>query len=184
MLKDEILNNIDMLDIFRQYGFKPNRGGFICCPFHKEKTASLKAYGNNKRFKCFGCGKGGNIIDFVMELFNIDFKQALARLAYDFNISANINGYSELRRQNEALERRRAEQDEKERKAEESENLYYDLLMYWERLNSMTSAFAKKRGKFEVDWASKEIALAYIKKPYIEYLLDLYDSRERRFGCG
>ena len=89
-----------------------------------------------------------------------------------------------MRRQNEALERRRQEQAEKERRAEETENIYYDLLMYWERLNNITTAFAKKRGKFEADWASKEIALAYVRKAYAEYLLDLYDSRERRFGCG
>lgn len=184
MLKDEIINNVKMQDIFRQYGFNPNRGGFICCPFHREKTASLKAYKNDTRFKCFGCGASGSVIDFVMRLFNIDFRQALARLSYDFNISNNIGGYADLRRQNEVLERRRQEQAEKERRAEEAENIYYDLLMYWERLNNITTAFAKKRGKFEVDWASKEIALAYIKKPYIEYLLDLYDSRERRFGCG
>lgn len=184
MLKDEIIDNVKMQDIFRQYGFKPNRGGFICCPFHREKTASLKAYSNDTRFKCFGCGASGNVIDFVMRLFNIDFRQALARMSYDFGISSYTSGYADLRRQNEALERRRQEQAEKERKAAETEELYYDLLMYWEKLNKITSAFAKKRGKFETDWASKEIALAYVRKAYTEYLMDLYDSRERRFCCG
>lgn len=184
MLKDEILCNIDMNDIFMQYGFKPNRGGFIRCPFHKEKTASLKAYSNNKRFKCFGCGKGGNVIDFVMELFNIDFKQAIARLAYDFNISTGVQDYAAVRRQNEELYRRKAEQAERERRAEEAENIYFDLIMIWERLNNITVSFEQNRVDFKSNEVCREVYSAYIQKEYAEYLMDLYNGRERRFGCG
>lgn len=180
MLRDEILDNVRMQDIFNKYGFIPNRSGFIRCPFHKEKTASLSAYKNDTRFKCFGCGKGGNVIDFVMELFNIDFRQAIARLAYDFNISDNATEYAAVRRQNDEFYRRRAEQEEKERKAEEAQEIYYDLLMLWERLNGITDSFEQNRA----DFSSEEIYSAYIQKEVAEYLMDLYNSRERRFCCG
>lgn len=46
------------------YGYRPNRGGYICCPFHGEKTASLKLHKSG--WYCYGCGVGGSVIDFVM----------------------------------------------------------------------------------------------------------------------
>lgn len=59
---------------------KMNAAGFICCPFHKEKTPSMKIY-EGKRYFCFGgCGTGGDTIDFVMKLFNIDFIKAVKKI--------------------------------------------------------------------------------------------------------
>ena len=47
------------------------------CPFHSEKSASFVIYPTNT-YNCFGCGENGDVIDFVMKLNNIDFKEALA----------------------------------------------------------------------------------------------------------
>lgn len=69
-----------------KYGFEPNRAGYISCPFHTEKTASLKLYPDSGGWHCFGCGRGGSIVDFVMELFSISFPQALLRLNEDFGL--------------------------------------------------------------------------------------------------
>lgn len=63
---DIIKGSLTMRDIFAKYGFEQNRAGFIVCPFHSEKTASLGTYANDKRWKCFGCGAGGDVISFVM----------------------------------------------------------------------------------------------------------------------
>ena len=98
--------------VVRQYGFKPNRGGFISCPFHQEKTPSLKIYKQPGRgFHCFGCGAGGSVIDFVMSLFGIPFPAALVRLNADFNLG--LTGYrpdpKEVRRLK--AERLRAERE-------------------------------------------------------------------------
>ena len=71
---DEITSRINMEDIFNEYGFKPNRAGFISCPFHSEKTASLKMYANKQRFKCFGCGEGGDVFTFLMKFNNQTFE--------------------------------------------------------------------------------------------------------------
>ena len=65
MTKEEIKDLYSMKDILERYGLqKPNRAGFICCPFHKEKTASMKIY--KRDFNCFGCGANGDIFTFVM----------------------------------------------------------------------------------------------------------------------
>lgn len=74
-----------MVDAVVRYGYKPNKDGFIICPFHKEKTASMRIY--NKSFYCYGCGKGGDIFNFVQGLFNIKPYEALQRIQSDFGIS-------------------------------------------------------------------------------------------------
>lgn len=57
------------------YGYKPNRGGYICCPFHGEKTASLKLHKSG--WYCYGCGVGGSVIDFVMRHDGCSFTAAV-----------------------------------------------------------------------------------------------------------
>lgn len=58
---------------------KPNRAGFISCPFHTEKSASCKLYKDN-RFHCFGCQADGDVIDFVMKQEGIDFLTAVKKI--------------------------------------------------------------------------------------------------------
>jgi 5S rRNA maturation endonuclease (ribonuclease M5) len=54
------------------------------CPFHQEKTPSFKVFnhGNGDRFQCFGCGARGDVVDLVMKVRGLDFKEALAFLGH------------------------------------------------------------------------------------------------------
>lgn len=61
------------------YGFTPDRHSFICCPFHGEKTASMRLY--EDYFHCFGCGAHGDIINFVQRLKNTGALEAAKELA-------------------------------------------------------------------------------------------------------
>ena len=79
-----IKQSLTMQEIACFYGFKPNRQNYIPCPFHSEKTASLRLY--DKSFYCFGCGTGGDFIKFVQLYFNISFAQALIRINSDFRL--------------------------------------------------------------------------------------------------
>lgn len=81
-----IVQSVPMQDAVARYGFGPNKAGYIKCPFHAEKTASLKIYPGSRGWHCFGCGAGGDVIDFVKLLHGVDFKQALSILNADFGL--------------------------------------------------------------------------------------------------
>ena len=84
---NEIKSRLSMRQVAERYGIEIERGGFCVCPFHSEKTASLKLYSEpGKGFCCFGCGAAGSVIDFVMLLFHIGFRQAVIRIGTDFGI--------------------------------------------------------------------------------------------------
>lgn len=72
------------------YGFTANRAGYICCPFHNERTPSLKLFPDGG-WKCFGCGRGGSSIDFVMELFGLPLLEAVRKMNMDFNLALPLD---------------------------------------------------------------------------------------------
>ena len=51
-----------------------------CCPFHDDHTASLSVGGVRDRFHCFGCGASGDVIDYVIRLHGLTFRDAVAHL--------------------------------------------------------------------------------------------------------
>ena len=66
------------------YGLKIGHGNMVCCPFHADRTPSMKL--NEDYFYCFGCGAHGDVIDLVARLFNLSSYDAAKKLAYDFGI--------------------------------------------------------------------------------------------------
>lgn len=66
------------------YGLKIGQGNMVCCPFHADRTPSMKL--NEDYFYCFGCGAHGDVIDLVAKLFNLSSYDAAKKLAYDFGI--------------------------------------------------------------------------------------------------
>ena len=66
------------------YGLEVNRGNMVCCPFHNDRTPSMKL--NEDYFYCFGCGATGDVIDLAARLFNLSSYDAAKKLAADFGI--------------------------------------------------------------------------------------------------
>jgi len=58
-----------------------------CCPFHKEKTPSFIVFENGQHYHCFGCGAHGDVISFTMRYYDIDFREAVERLAAQYGIA-------------------------------------------------------------------------------------------------
>lgn len=71
-----IRDEVDMDRILGLYGYRTKKG-FMCCPFHGEKQPSLKVYKTTGGWHCFGCGRGGSVIDFVMAHEQCSFSTAV-----------------------------------------------------------------------------------------------------------
>ncbi|HLE61469.1 MAG TPA: CHC2 zinc finger domain-containing protein, partial [Thermoanaerobaculaceae bacterium] len=65
---------------------KTGRNYVGLCPFHGEKTPSFNVSREKGTYYCFGCKRGGDVIDFVMELERVQFAEAVERLAERFGI--------------------------------------------------------------------------------------------------
>jgi len=81
---DELVSRTDIVDLVGGYvKFTKRSGGnmFGLCPFHSEKTPSFSVNRDKQIYHCFGCGKGGGAINFMMEIENIAFRDAIEMLA-------------------------------------------------------------------------------------------------------
>ena len=99
-----IKKSVSVSEAARGYGYTPNRAGFICCPFHLEKTPSLKLY--DQTYHCFGCGAHGSVIDFVGELFSLSPLDAAKKLNADFGLHLTEAPREELEDHRKAREAR------------------------------------------------------------------------------
>ena len=91
---DEIRAAADIIDVVS--GFvrlkKTGRNFTGLCPFHREKTPSFNVNPERGIFKCFGCGKGGNVFTFLMEIEHISFLDAVDTLAERYGIALERQG--------------------------------------------------------------------------------------------
>lgn len=85
---DRIKQTVTMADILDYYGLKPSRSGHIVCPFHPDTDPSLSIFGRQRRWHCFGCGRGGSVIDFVMHMEGVSVTEAAGLIEGWFNITA------------------------------------------------------------------------------------------------
>ncbi len=80
----DLVDRSDIVDVVSGYVRLSKRSGanlFGLCPFHSEKTASFSVSPDKQIFHCFGCGKGGGVISFIMEIENLTYPEAVAFLA-------------------------------------------------------------------------------------------------------
>ena len=93
---DELIARTDIVDLVSESVrlTKKGRNYWGLCPFHSEKTPSFSVSADKQIYKCFGCGKGGGAINFVMELDNLPFRDAVALLAKRAGLEVPDSGYS------------------------------------------------------------------------------------------
>ncbi|MCI8869718.1 MAG: DNA primase [Lawsonibacter sp.] len=93
---DELTARTDLVDLVSEYVrlSKKGRNYWGLCPFHSEKTPSFSVSADKQIFKCFGCGKGGGAINFMMEMDSLPFVDAVKVLAKRVNMEVPETGYS------------------------------------------------------------------------------------------
>ena len=136
MTVDDLKEQYSMRDIVERYGFRPDRGGFINCPFHTgDRTASLKIYKDS--FYCFGCAEHGDIFNFVMKMDDCDFKTAFKSLGGE---TGRLSDAAIMR-----IKRRKREADRYNKRLSDALKrlrLATAELRYWETVSSDTEPFS------------------------------------------
>ena len=105
---ERVIDAVSIVDVVEDYVKLSRRGANYVglCPFHDEKTPSFSVSETKRMYKCFGCGKGGNVGSFVMEAEHLSFPEALRVLAKRANV--------QLQEQEETPEQR-AQKTERDR---------------------------------------------------------------------
>ena len=108
---DAVINASAIDEVVGDYIALKKRGANLLgrCPFHDEKTPSFTVSPSKGIYKCFGCGKAGNSVSFLMEHDSLSFADAIRKLASKYNIvleednAVNSEAYNEQQRKREAL---------------------------------------------------------------------------------
>lgn len=130
-----IKRRVTSRELLEHVGVHVGRGGFACCPLHREKTASLKIYDDPKRgWHCFGCGLGGSVIDLAMALWETDCRGACERLNEEFQLGLDLHRQltaQEKRAFRERLAREQAEREQRRKRVQEAETAYWAAYDAW-----------------------------------------------------
>lgn len=153
---DKILDTAQIVDVIGDFVALRRRGANFtaCCPFHNEKTPSFSVSPSKGIFKCFGCGKAGNVVNFVMEHEQMTYVEALKFLGKKYRI--------------EVEEREESAEDIQNRLKNESlltvsefaRNFYTQQLFETQKGQAIALSYFKERGfsdetvkKFQLGWA-------------------------------
>ena len=157
---DEIIEEVksanDIVDVVAGYVSLKRNGNnyFGLCPFHREKTPSFAVASEKQIYHCFGCGKGGNVIKFIMDVENISFVEAIQLLAERAKIDLPSRDARDLY----------LSQEELLQKEQSKKNMY--------EINKLSGRF------FYENIKNSKIAQEYIQKRHIE------PATIKRFGLG
>lgn len=175
--KNEIKHRLSCKDVLVSYGLSVNRSGFVSCPFHNERTPSMKV--NDKGYKCFGCGKGGDVIDFVQSFFQLSFKDAIHKLNDDFNLCLPLEtkiDRTAMRKAVVAEMRRKAEKIKNERIKESLTEQYFNLVSAENALKAIIKATKPKK---TTDVITNEYVYAVTHLPHIQYEISILEVEIR-----
>ena len=82
----EAAKSISMQSIAERYGFKVNKNGQTCCPFHSDSHPSMKVYPGDRGWYCFVCNQGGDVVSFIAKLFSLSRPEAAKKICSDFGL--------------------------------------------------------------------------------------------------
>jgi hypothetical protein len=163
MTSEELKQTTSMRDVLDRYGVKVGRNGMCCCPIHGERHASMKVYPDG--FKCFACGAGGDIFDFVEAMENVDFKTAFGILGGTYD--KNINKATRTTR-NVKFGRQKAERQRQEKADKEFRKLLEDAIFDLRYMIANNEPYMQgEEVIFPDDWCFGQDRL-----PYLEYIFE------------
>ena len=179
MYADDIKAMVSMMDVAKAYGIHVNRNGYAECPFHREKTPSMKIYKGSKGWHCYGCGEGGDVISFVQKYFNLSFRDACAKLNDDFHLGLPI-GIKRTNRQrivdSAQIWRRQHQQDKLKEAVEAAKSAYWQA---YDRVMALSAIVEKMRPQIDDFPGDGWWAAAVMMLQNAEWDLTVADIRRR-----
>lgn len=153
--------NLDrnIINIIENEGIQLRRSGRVYkarCPFHEDRTPSFCVYPESNRFICFGCSQKGDAIDFVRQLKDLTFKEAITYLG--------INGDAKIFQKNTARQNQKRALIQSFRKWC---NQYYD------ELSADYRTINKVMGTFKTIEEAENSAALYHRLPELEHQMDI-----------
>lgn len=139
---NQILQAAEISEVVGEFVNLKRRGANLiaCCPFHNEKTPSFSVSPAKGIYKCFGCGKGGDSVRFIMDLEGFSYPDALKWLAKKYNIEV---------KEKEFTDTELAAQNERESLfivSEFAENYFREILLNTEEGQSIGESYFRERG--------------------------------------
>ncbi len=138
---------VPIREFLEMNGIQVNRRGFAVCPLHGDKNPSLKVYGGDRGWACFGCHKGGNVINLAMELYGIGFRDAVRRLNDEFHVGIDFDRKQTPRETFLAaanMAKRRARRAREEEEKEALEERYRQVFDQWLGLDRLIQDMAEE----------------------------------------
>ena len=133
MTTDEIKQQYSMRDVVEMYGFRPNRAGFISCPFHSgDRSPSLKIYVRD--FHCHACGANGDIFTFVQRMDNCLFKEAYLKLGGEYEKKSD---WQRKKFQYQLQQKKEKQRRELLKKREKKMQVIKDIKLYRNAINNL-----------------------------------------------
>jgi DNA primase len=178
---EKIYQTADITEVIRDYVNlqKSGKDYKACCPFHNERTPSFFVSPAKGIYKCFGCGKGGDAVNFIMEIEGVSYGEALRQLAQKYKIELP----------EEALQKPTAEEVQEQNERDSllialkfAKEFFQEQLFYTDEGKSIGLSYFKERGfneaiikKFELGYSSTEWDTLYrtaIRKGYKAEILE------------
>ncbi len=158
---DTVKQSVTAIQAAAMYGLKIRRNNMVSCPFHNDRTPSMKV---DNRFHCFGCGADGDVIDFVSRIFGISSLEAAQKIASDFGISYDVK--SAVTKPKKIICRKTDAQiyAEAEQRCFRVLSDYYHLLKKWE---------IDYAPNIDDETCHPLFVEALQRKTHLEYLLDI-----------
>ena len=162
---EKIKDDVSVKQAAEYYGLNVNRSNMCCCPFHDDKTPSMKIY--DKNYHCFGCGAHGDVIGYTARLFGTSQLEAAKRINEDFHLGLDVDKPFSSR---EIQLIRRRKQEAEEYSAWEK-NAWLVIVSYYKLLCEWREKYAPVYDKEIPDLRFVE---SIKNRDYIEYLCECF----------
>lgn len=181
MFIPQIKASVSVRDLLEINGVKVNRHGFCVCPLHGDRDASLKVYGGERGWTCYGCHKGGDVINLAKELYGVGVGGAVRVLNDEFGLGLRLDDEPDEKDRflfKADQIKREAEKERAAKQQDQMEKEYIDTFSMWKFLDDCVAELEPRRDDIT------PAAFAGYVKMRAEYKNMLQDLEMRRIEYG